>query len=425
MAYVGPAIRNQAGKASQVNETIKNIVKQKAAGSSSNGGGTSGSTGGTATSTYTESIAADAGLSDAAKAQIQGYRDQAKAGLISWDQANQAANAVRMGQGGYSVDKTGAATYSQPAGQQFENFEQYMDAMGYGDYSEQTQAAIKAAVQRAVSGYNQQIETTNEDSDELARQAYVAKMLGEKNLDQQLAANGYSGGMADSQRIAVETNYENTLADIEQQRLATIRELETAIEQAKLTGDMQAAQELSGYLQQLISGWASYVQNQQSINNQNYWNQRQMAQTEQQLAAQSKEAAYTQALNLISQGFMPDDATLTAAGISKLEAQSRLNQVKSLLAADVADATAPRGTPVYRPGDGTPEDGSAGVGAETMSQLKRQMGAIMQPVAAGKVPVTAALEASLQNLIDQYKSQMTEDEKNEIYVLMKQYGFAD
>lgn len=59
---------------------------------------------------YTESIAADAGLNPAQLAQIQSFRDQAKAGLISWDQANQAANAVRMGAGGYTVDKSGNVT---------------------------------------------------------------------------------------------------------------------------------------------------------------------------------------------------------------------------------------------------------------------------------------------------------------------------
>lgn len=399
--------------------TAKTAASQKLGG----GSGSSGSENGKVTTSYTEKIDADAGLSDPAKAQIQSYRDQAKAGLISWDQANQAANAVRMGQGGYTVDKQGNATYSQPPSSQYGSFQEFVDAMGYGDISNQTQKAIKAAVDQAVSGYNRQIETTNQDSDELARQAYVAKMMGQKNLDQQMAANGYAGGMADSQRIATETNYENTLADIEQQRLDTIRELEAAIEQAKLSGDMQAAQELSGYLQQLSSQWASYVQNQQQMNNQNYWNQQQMNQTNQQMEAQNKEAAYTKALDLISQGFMPDDETLTAAGISKLEAQSRLSQIRSQLAGETAGTTGTKRTPAYTPVRNPEQDtpvgdpeGTTGLGADAMRKLLNRMSISLSE----ETPENAV--NAVQKLIDMYWDSMTASEQNQVNELLKRYG---
>lgn len=87
-------------------------------------------------------------------------------------------------------------------------------------------AAHPGGGEQAVNNYQAQIEQTNKDTDELARQAYVAKMLGQKNLDQQLSAAGYAGGMADSQRIQTETNYENNLQDIENQRLEVVAELE-------------------------------------------------------------------------------------------------------------------------------------------------------------------------------------------------------
>lgn len=75
---------------------------------------------------------------------------------------------------------------------QFEipSFEEFLSQMGYDQYTDATQQRIQAAVEQAVNNYNAQIEQTNKDSDELARQAYVAKMLGQKNLDQQLSAAG-------------------------------------------------------------------------------------------------------------------------------------------------------------------------------------------------------------------------------------------
>lgn len=270
--------------------------------------------------TYTEEIEADAGLSQDILDKIQGYREQAKQGLISWDEANQAANALRMAYGGYTVDKKGNQTWVQPPAVEIPSFEEFLEQTGYDQYSEATQKRIQAAVDQAVNNYQAQIEQTNKDTDELARQAYVAKMLGQKNLDQQLSAAGYAGGMADSQRIQTETNYENNLQDIENQRLEVVAELERAIRDAQLTGDLQAAQELQAYLQSMQSSWMSYVQNQQALQNSNYWNQQQMQMNRQQVSAQQASQAYDRAMELLSMGIMPGDDVLGQAGISQQEA---------------------------------------------------------------------------------------------------------
>lgn len=237
---------------------------------------------------------------------------------------------LSLGQGTYG--KSGG---SQPGGYQADglgsgylSFEDFLAGTGYDQYADATQAAIRAAVQNAVNGYRDQIDTTNQDSDELARQAYIAKMMGQKNLDQQMAANGYAGGMADSQRIATETDYQNQLSDIEKQRLATVKELESAITNAQLTGDMQTAQELADYLQNIQSQWMNYVQNQQQMDQQNYWNQQNLDNqnywNQQNLNAQNTESARSWAMQQIAMGIMPDDETLTAAGISKQAAQQQV-----------------------------------------------------------------------------------------------------
>lgn len=219
--------------------------------------------------------------------------------------------------------------------QNYGTWEDFLNASGYQDYNEQVQAAIKAAVEAATQSYNQQISTTNQDSAELARQAYVAKMLGWKNLDQQLSASGYAGGMADSQKIQTETNYQNNLNSIEQQRLATVKELQSAISQAQLSGNQQMAESLSSYLQNLQSQWSSYVQQQESMNNADYWNQKQMDNSnywnrkqmnndnywnQQNLDTQNQATARTNAMELLSAGVMPDSNTLNAAGLTQTEA---------------------------------------------------------------------------------------------------------
>lgn len=248
------------------------------------------------------------------------------------------------------------------------SFQEFLDQTGYDQYSEATQQRIQAAVQQAVNSYNSQIEQTNKDSDELARQAYIAKMLGQKNLDQQLSAAGYAGGMADSQRIQTETNYENNLQSIENQRQLVIAELQQAIRDAQLSGDLQAAQELQAYLQSMQSSWLSYVQNQQALQSSNYWNQQQMQSNQQQMRTQQSATAYDRAMDLLGMGIMPGTDVLAQAGISTQEAQAIRSTVLGQGAA--ATAAASGGTSAARSSGGSGRSGYDN-GSLTAAQVRQ------------------------------------------------------
>jgi hypothetical protein len=139
--------------------------------------------------------------------------------------------------------------------------------------------------------------------------------------------------MADSQRIALQAGYENDLNALERQRLATVDELQRAIANAQLSGDLQAAQELSSYLQQVQGQWVNYLQNQQAMENENYWMQ-------QSLEADNQNRAREMAMMIMQSGGMPDDDTLNAAGISRAQAQALLGTT----AAQVPAATQQRRT---------------------------------------------------------------------------------
>lgn len=346
-------------------------------GTGGSGTGSSGSSqyasGWTPGAGYTEKFDADANLSRETLDKIQSFREQAKEGLISWSEANAAANALRAAEGGYTLDMSGNPSWVGPPEVEIPSFEEFLEQTGYDQYSEATQQRIQAAVDQAISGYNAQIEAANKDSDALARQAYVAKMLGQKNLDQQLSAAGYAGGMADSQRIQTEISYENNLQDIEEQRLAVIAELERAIRDAQLTGDLQGAQELQNYLAQMQQSWLTYVQNQQAIQNSNYWNQRQAQSSDywndRQLSADEKNTAYNRALELLSFGIMPGEDVLTQAGLSQQEAAAIRDR---LTAEQIAAAGTRSGT---SSGGGSSSTGSSRTaaynnGSLTVDQVK-------------------------------------------------------
>ena len=382
-----------------IKKTVSNAVKnatsaataaaaaKKASTSGSSGGTSTGSTGGqTVTKTPTQSGSGGTDWS----AQMQSAMDRGASADVVEYLMNQRNSKIAANQDHYSsmgisendsisqaakayIQQQRAAQEQPPAGK-YGSFQEFVGDTGYDDYAEQMKAAIQASVDQAVNGYKGQIDTTNQQSDDMARQAWVAKRLAEKNMDQQLSASGYSGGMADSQKISLESSYQDQLTDIEKQRLQTVKDLETAITNAQLTGDMQAAQELSAMLQQIQSQWNSYVQSQQQLGQQNYWNQKELDNqnywNEQELAAQNKGDAYTRALTLISQGFMPDDETLAAAGITRAAAQQKLDQ--QLAATTVAAGTTGGRTSAVRTASGGYNNGS--LTTDQVKQLQQALG---------------------------------------------------
>lgn len=208
------------------------------------------------------------------------------------------------GYSGGSYDYTGPMSYSD-----------YLQRVGGDDYQAAVQRAIEAQVQAATDQYNSQIKDAGQDYEEAARRAYVSKMMSQRNMDQELAANGIYGGMADSQRIATETNYENDLTDLTTQYQSTIADLQQAITSAKLAGDAQAAESMASYLSQVQAQYASYLQNERGI-------QAEIDMFNRQLAAQQAQAAQSYSSGgsgYSSGGGGYDNGGLTAAQIMEMQ----------------------------------------------------------------------------------------------------------
>lgn len=140
------------------------------------------------------------------------------------------------------------------------SWESFLERMGANDYEQRLRDAISSQVQQAVDDYNRQIDQAGTSYEDAARRAYINKMLSKRNMDQELAANGVYGGMADSQRIAAETAYQNDLTDLETQYSDTMAQLRQAITAARLSGDAQMAEQMANYLSQIQSEYNSYLQ---------------------------------------------------------------------------------------------------------------------------------------------------------------------
>lgn len=132
----------------------------------------------------------------------------------------------------------------------------------YDAYAEQMaeaqkaqEAAIQAAIQQNVNALESQksgVKQAGADADQAAYKAYMEIMNPNGALAEQLAARGLTrSGYSESSMVSagntLQTGLQENLREVNRQ----LHEIDLAIEQAKLTGDMQSAEQLAAYRQQV------------------------------------------------------------------------------------------------------------------------------------------------------------------------------
>lgn len=240
------------GVAGAIAGAVKDAAKNVAQGSYSGGsyGGSSGSSG-----SYSGSGYNNGGLSADQVRQMQEYYGTTADGL--WGANSKAAAGGMSAAEAWNAYREALAQDELNGDMSWENF---LDRMGGTDYEQRLRDAVNAQVQQAVNDYNRQIEQAGTSHEEAARRAYINKMLSQRNMEQELAASGVYGGMADSQRIAAEADYQNDLTDLETQYNDTMAQLRQAITAARLSGDAQIAEQMANYLSQVQSEYRNYLQ---------------------------------------------------------------------------------------------------------------------------------------------------------------------
>lgn len=240
------------GVAGAIAGAVKDAAKNVAQGSYSGGsyGGSYGSSGGYSGSGYN-----NGGLSADQVRQMQEYYGTTADGL--WGANSKAAAGGMSAAEAWNTYREALAQDELNGDMSWENF---LDRMGGTDYERRLRDAVNAQVQQAVNDYNRQIEQAGTSHEEAARRAYINKMLSQRNMEQELAASGVYGGMADSQRIAAEADYQNDLTDLETQYNDTMAQLRQAITAARLSGDAQIAEQMANYLSQVQSEYRNYLQ---------------------------------------------------------------------------------------------------------------------------------------------------------------------
>lgn len=130
----------------------------------------------------------------------------------------------------------------------------------YADALQQMKELTDAKTRLATDAYEAQKGEVNRSYADMFRQLYIDRENAKKNLNQQLAYSGLSGGAAESTRLALNTNYQEALRQGEQARIAAISNLDQAIMQSQLTGDISYAQQALQMEQDRLDNYASILQ---------------------------------------------------------------------------------------------------------------------------------------------------------------------
>lgn len=117
------------------------------------------------------------------------------------------------------------------------------DTKKYDDlYNAYANAQDKAA--------SQQKAQAEQDANSRLREAYVSRMQNERKLNDNLTRAGIRGGTTETSNLALQTNYENSRANIMSNRQKAIQEIDTNAEQNKLAYKQQNDAAKLSYIEQ-------------------------------------------------------------------------------------------------------------------------------------------------------------------------------
>ncbi len=315
-----------------------------------------------AVSTYDSQFLSSAGKAQVAKATdlynvgAEIYKTNPTAGKAIMDNAHKQAEAIR-GQSGYSGGTDGSQYITQPGYQklpyspqptqngyyqqpyQFGSYDGFYQDSGLAQIEAANKAALNAYLEQTRNDVNAQKSTVATDASNLANQAYIQYMLAKNNIAQNLSANGYTGGLADSHLLELETNLQKNQIGILQNRDNTITDLEKTLRNTELQSTIEAARQQADLKTKAVSGWQDYMTQMNNKSRDDYyrmqdleWDKTQyytnLASTENDRIMKNRAQARDTVLTLLAKGKLPNETTLAEAGMSLNEALSMVSSLR-------------------------------------------------------------------------------------------------
>lgn len=164
-------------------------------------------------------------------------------------------------QSGSTGNQTGTNYNPFDGTQNIPSLQSYMDGLNFPEQTNnleyfkeaanQMNIANRAATDSAVARLEATRTPLEQSYEDNAKQAYISSMLAKRDLDEQLNAQGLSGGATESALANVETSYQNALNQSNREKANALNKLNSDIAQARATGDMELAKTLASYYEEM------------------------------------------------------------------------------------------------------------------------------------------------------------------------------
>lgn len=121
----------------------------------------------------------------------------------------------------------------------------------------EAQEALRKQTQATIDSINSNIPKINQDYEAQQRANYISNEKAKAGMGDYLAAAGYSGGMAESTALGLQSNYENLRNSTDQEKNNALSELQNMVAQAQATGDTNLANLATQKYQSMLSAMQS------------------------------------------------------------------------------------------------------------------------------------------------------------------------
>lgn len=278
-----------AGVAGAIGSAVSNANKKPSNSTNSSGS----SSGGTSSGSSGSSSSSSSGSGSSLGSQMSGKYNNVDLGDTFWQLVNsgntdadylqsiadarldKAQSSGSLGQFANDQNQMAMQGYidSLRKGQEQQDaaWEQYQNSMQQA--LEQQQASIQAGIDSAVSDLESQkydVGKLTEANNAAAERAYMQTLNPNGSLAENLAANGLlPTGVTETSQIQAGNAYQGALNDNATTQTEALAEIERAINQARLNGDLTAAQALSDMLIKMAEQGYQHVQNIQAMDQAN------------------------------------------------------------------------------------------------------------------------------------------------------------
>lgn len=124
--------------------------------------------------------------------------------------------------------QTGSSGYRPPSYNEHTGSGGGGSSSGGGSYSSNPYANYLESQKKQLAGaYTQNKNSLNQYATSARQQAYIDAELARKNMPQQMATTGATGGLSESARLGLETNYQNNLNNIDTETTRELGRLES------------------------------------------------------------------------------------------------------------------------------------------------------------------------------------------------------